>query len=257
MEQAIKELQQKARESAAEQQEQALAQLEQMKAQLEEILRQLREEERKLLLTLLEARFQRMLDRQLAINDDTLKLAEVPETQWEDRHDTRSTQVSRLQAENVTDADKALVLLKEEGSSVAFPEAVEQMRTNMQTVVTRLQRSDVGETTQLLEQIIVEGLEEMLFSLQREIEKQSDPNQQQEQQQQQQPGDRPLVDQLAELKMIRSLQNQVNRLTRQFGLQIEGDRATQGEDLQFLQDLAGRQQRIQEATYDLSVGRNR
>ncbi len=138
-----------------------------MKAELEAILRQLREEERKLMLTLLEARFQRMLERQIQINDDSLQLDKVSDDDWEDRHDTRCTQLSRLQAENVTDADKALVLLMEEGSSVAFPEAVEQMRDNMRTVTTRLGRFDVGETTQLLEQIIVESLEEMLFALER------------------------------------------------------------------------------------------
>ncbi len=57
--------------------------------------------------------------------------------------------------------------------------------------------------------------------------------------------------------MIRGLQSQINRLTRQFGLQVEDDQASRPDDLEFLRNLAGRQQRIQEATYDLSVGRNR
>ena len=62
---------------------------------------------------------------------------------------------------------------------------------------------------------------------------------------------------LAELKMIRSLQTQVNRLTEQYGLAFDGEQATDPEDLDFLQKLSRRQLRIHEATYDLSVGKNR
>ena len=56
--------------------------------------------------------------------------------------------------------------------------------------------------------------------------------------------------------MIRSLQNQINRLTRQIGLKVDGEQAADPEQIDLLQDLSRRQERIQEATYDLSVGRN-
>jgi hypothetical protein len=255
MERAIEELELKRLDKASGEQDAALAKLEEMKAELEEILRQLREEEKKLFLMALEARFQRMLERQLNINNGTLKLDRITAGERdEDRHLAQATQLSRDQSDNAGEADKALLLLREDGSSVAFPEAVEMMRDNMQAVVSRLQRGDTADTTQLLERMVVESLEEIIFALQREMEKQDE--QQQQQQQQQQPTDPSLVDQLAELKMIRSLQNQVNRLTRQYGLEIEGEQATTPDDLQFLRSLAGRQQRIQEATYDLSIGKN-
>ena len=258
MEKAIEELQQKRLDKASDEQDAAIAKLEEMKAELEEILRQLREEERKLFLMALEARFQRMLQRQLDVNNGTLKLARIPEAERdEDRHIGQSTKLSRDQGENVNDAEKALVLLREEGSSVAFPEAVEMMRENMQAVVNRLQRGQTGDTTQLLERMIVESLEEIVFALQREMEKQDEQQQQQQQQQQSEPNDPQLVDDLAELKMIRSLQSQVNRLTRQYGLEVDGEQATNLDDLQFLQNLSLRQQRIHEATYDLSIGKNR
>lgn len=61
---------------------------------------------------------------------------------------------------------------------------------------------------------------------------------------------------LAELKMIRSLQNQINRLTRQIGLDIEGEQAADAENQKLLRDLARRQQRVQEATYDLQSGKS-
>jgi hypothetical protein len=151
-----------------------------------------------------------------------------------------------------------LNLLKEEGSSVAFPEAVEQMRDNMRVVTGRLERSDTGETTQLIEQMIVEGLEEMLLAVQKEMEK----GRQQKGQPQKGGGgggeqSRELVEKLQELKMIRSLQNQVNRLTRQIGIQVDGEQATDPETIKLTEDLARRQRRIQEATYDLSKGKNK
>jgi hypothetical protein len=255
MKQAIEELKKQNHDQASDEQDQALAELEQLKAKLEEILRQLREEEREMFLTMLEARFQNMLRLQLQINAETVRLDKVPADQREARHVSKSTDLSRDQRDNALEADRALVLLKEEGSSVAFPEAVEQMRDNMATVARRLEQADTGETTQLIEQIIVETLDEMILALQKELEKLKEQQEQQQQQQQQQDQDPPLVDVLAELKMIRSLQNQVNRLTKQLGLQIEGEQALEPDTVQLLNDLSLRQQRIQEATYDLSTGK--
>ena len=101
----------------------------------------------------------------------------------------------------------------------------------------------------------IETLEEMILSLQQELEKLKEQQQQQQQQQGEQQ-DPPLVDTLAELKMVRSLQNQVNRLTKQIGLEITGEQAEEADSVELLEDLSRRQQRIQEATYDLATGRN-
>ena len=211
MQQAIEQLQQQNLDEASDEQDAAIARLEEMKAELEEILRQLREEEKKQFLAMLEARFQRMLELQLDINNGTLKLDRVPpDERNDDRHFTRSTKLSRDESKNVTEAEKALMLLKEEGSSVAFPEAVEMMRDNMQAVSGRLERGLTADTTQLLERLIVESLEEMIFALQREMEKEDQKPQDGESPQSEQ-GDPSLVDALAELKMVRSLQTQINR----------------------------------------------
>lgn len=257
MQRAIEQLQQEKLDEASDEQDAAIAKLEEMKAELEEILRQLREEERKMLLAQLEARFQRMLELQLNINNGTLKLDRQPvEERDNDRHLAESTKLSRDEQSNITEADKALMLLKEDGASVAFPEAVEMMIDNMQAVAGRLQRGQTAETTQLLERLIVESLEEMIFALQKEMEKQ-EQQQGGEGQQQGQPSDPQLVDQLAELKLIRSLQMQINRLTEQYGSEFEGEQAQELEALNFLRKLSQRQERIQDATYDLSIGKNK
>lgn len=254
MEQAIEELRKKSNDNASKEQDQAIAKLEQMKAKLEEILRQLRQEEKDVYLAMLEARLQKMLRAQLKINTETTRLDKVDKAS----RASQTTALSRDESANGVEADKMLNLLKEEGSSVAFPEAVEQMRDNMRVVTGRLERSDTGETTQLIEQMIVEGLEEMLLAVQKEMEK----GRQQKGQPQKGGGgggeqSRELVEKLQELKMIRSLQNQVNRLTRQIGIQVDGEQATDPETIKLTEDLARRQRRIQEATYDLSKGKNK
>lgn len=256
MQQAIDELKKQNRDRASDEQDQAIAQLEAMKAEIEEILRQLRSEEREMYLTMLEARFQDMLQLQLRINAETVRLATREASERGEAHFTKSRGLSQDEQKNVLAADKALALLKEEGSSVAFPEAVDQMKSNMQSVAARLGKGDVDGTTQLLEKLIVESLEEMVLSLQKELEKLKE-EQQQGQPQEGQQQDPQLVDTLAELKMVRSLQNQVNRLTKQVGQEIDGEQAEEADTLQLLQDLSRRQQRIQEATYDLSTGRNK
>lgn len=65
------------------------------------------------------------------------------------------------------------------------------------------------------------------------------------------------MDQLAELKMLRSLQLRVNRRTKQLGRTFDGEQATQEEAVQQLQQLSGRQSRIQQATSDLVKGKNK
>ena len=61
------------------------------------------------------------------------------------------------------------MLLHEEGSSVAFPEAVEQMRDDMRQVTERLAAVKVDKLTQGLEQDIIAALEETIAALDKSI----------------------------------------------------------------------------------------
>jgi len=259
MERAIKKLEEDNKKGAVEDQDEAVKRLEKLKAELEKILRQLREEEKETYLTLLEARFQNMLKRQERINSETVRLAKIPqESRLQQNYAGKTDLIRSEQGDNSLDAAKALNLLREEGSSVAFPEAVEQMLKNMRVVESRLSAQDTGSTTQLVETLIAETLQEMIAAFQREMEKQEEKKQQPSDQQQGQPQDPGLVDQIAELKLIRSLQTQINRLTEQVGTEVAEAATSDSVDVQtLLDDLAARQLRIQEATYDLSVGKNR
>ena len=66
-----------------------------------------------------------------------------------------------------------------------------------------------------------------------------------------------MINQIAELKLIRSMQLHVNRLTQQIGTEIEAGEAPDPDQARLIRDLAERQKRIQSATDDLSVGRNK
>lgn len=255
MQKAIDELKEKNRDKASREQDRAIAELEKAKAKLEEILRQLREEEQKIILAALEARFRKMLQMQVNVRKSSSQIQEIPVEERLPRHRARSTQLARDEQEIVLEADKALILLREEGTSVAFPEAVMQLREDMITVTERLNGFEVDDLTIAIEDDIIEALDEMVEALRKEMEKLEDKQQQQQQQQQQQ-GDPGLVDLIAELKLLRSLQYRVNRRTRLLGRSIDGEQATEPELLDLLNQLSERQARIQRATYDLSTGRN-
>lgn len=256
MREAEQKLREAQRQGATEKQEQAIRELEQAKAELERILRQLREEELERLLVGLEARFTKMLQIQREVLDGTVNLGKVPRADWSRNHDYQAGQLSRREGEIDLEAEKALVLLREEGSAVAFPEAVAQMRQDVQQVIDLLARSKVDELTQEIEKDIIAALEEMLKALKKAL-KDLEDRRQHPQDMPGEPQEPPLVDMLAELKMIRSLQLWVNNRTQRYSKLIQGEQAENPNLVQALRQLAERQQRIYRITRDLYLGKNR
>src|SRR3954454_14968513 len=203
MDNARKKLEESLRKPAAESQRQAVKELEQAKAELERILRQLREEETERVLTQLAARFRKMLEMQTAVYEATVKLDRVPEGQRTHDHEIEAARQSRQESSIVHEVDKALLVLHEEGSSVAFPEAIEQMRDDMRQITERLAALKVERVTQGLEKDVITALEETIAALEKAIKnnekKRTPPGQQQGMAGK--PDDMSLVDKIAELKM--------------------------------------------------------
>ena len=258
MQEAQQKLEEARREGAAEQQEEAIRELEQAKADLERILRQLREEEQERTLALLEARFRRMLELQLEVYEGTLRLDQVPEKSRDHDEEIEAGRLSRQEAAIVREADRAIEILLAEGTSVAFPEATQQIREDMQDVADRLAKVQVGEITQMIEEDIIAQLEEAIEALQKameELEKNKTPPGQSPPPGE--PQEPPLVDMLEEVKMIRALQMRVNRRTSRYAEMVGGDQADQPQVLAALRGLADRQQRIYRATRDLFLEKNR
>ncbi|MFK7822201.1 MAG: hypothetical protein AB8G99_26130 [Planctomycetaceae bacterium] len=255
MERALEELKQDQKEESSAEQDKALSQLLAAKEELEEKLRQLREEERELRLVKLEVRFQKMLAMQLAINSGTTTLAGTPTEKWLGADFTRSRELGQLETAVGLEAAKALAVLREEGTSVSFPLAVEDVREDVGIVAGRLEDAKVGELTQEIQADIVEALQEMVGALQKEMEKGEDKQQGQQQQQQtpqDQQGDPVLVEMLAELRMLRTLQKRINRRTKQIGRELKTDQAQDSDLLQQLDRLAERQIRIRQTAIDLA-----
>ncbi len=257
MEEAKKKLEESKRDGAVEEQSKAVEELEQAKAELERILRQLREEELERMLVMLEARFRKMLDAQVEVYDETKKLDAASEKAPEHELEIASGRLSRKETLIVREADRALLLLREDGTSTAFPEAIEQARDDMQSIAERLRETRVDLITQGLEEDVIAALEETLAALQQALKDlREQKGQPQPGQGQGQPGEKPLVDQLAELRMIRSLQVRVNKRTQQYGAMIEGEQAEEADLLEALDGLALRQQKIFQATRELNTKEN-
>jgi hypothetical protein len=186
-----------------------------------------------------------------------MRLSEVPQAKRAHDDEIEAARLSRQELEIVHEADKALLLLREEGSSVAFPEIIEQARDDMRLVAELLATMRVDMITQGLELDIIAALEETIAALEKAIKdlekKRTPPGQPLAAGQ---PTEPPLVDKLAELKMIRSLQMRILKRTQRYGEMIEGEQAETPDLLDALKALARRQERVYQATADLSQGRN-
>jgi len=130
----------------------------------------------------------------------------------------------------------------------------------MEQVVTRLVDAKVDDITIGYEEDIIAALEDIIEALQ-QAQKDLEEQQQQQQQQQQQPGEQPLVDQIAELKMIKALQERVNKRTVRYSRLLTDDqdpvgRAEAPELADAVKKLSDRQQEIQKITRDIVLGKN-
>jgi hypothetical protein len=180
-----------------------------------------------------------------------VRLDQVPEAERTHNQEIESSRLSGRELQIVVEADKALLLLREDGTAVALPEAVEQMRGDMQQVVDRLSQAKVGLITQSIEQDIIAALKETIEALKKAQKDQEKKQQQSPPNSGGEPQEPPLVDVLAELKMIRALQIRVNGRTDRYSKLVEGEQAQQAELIDALRKLAERQSRIHRVTHDL------
>ena len=260
MREAKQKLEKAEREGAAEDARVALKELKAVEKELEELLRQLREEELERLLAFLEARFKKMLEMEVAVYEGTLRLDRTPQNQRGAAFITQTARLGRDQSLIEIEAEKALNLLREDGTSVAMTESVMEMIGDMKQVQVFLSQGKTAEIpTRQVEEDIIAALEEMIEALkraQRDNQAKSQPGQGGT------PPDPSLIDLLAEVKMLKSLQLRVNRRTEMYRRQLKNPDDDQGvadrADLEKgLAELREREERIFRATRDLVTGRNK
>lgn len=236
---------------ASKHQSEAIGKLVRVREALEKILQQLRDEERKAILISLKARCEEMQKQQTEILDGTVavakKIAAAADQKPTRPDEQQSLALSDREAVVVRHADKVLAILKAEGSSIAFAEVFEQLKADTTLVQRRLNKADVGELTRQVERDIIDTLQEVLDALNEAISPVK-PG----------PGGNPappktskeprLIDFVAELKMIRSLQVRVNDRTKVYGQLYRGEQAEAPEIRKELKDLADRQLKIYDVT---------
>jgi hypothetical protein len=247
---------------ASNDQDQSIQKLVDARKQLEEILRQLREEERERVLAALHARCERMLQLQLAVYAGTIEIesatAKTAGKQPTRADQLRAIELSKIEDQIVAEATKAMQLLETEGSTIAWPEVFAQLRDDMRHVSRRLGKVDTGSVTQVIEKDIIATLRELVDALKKAEDSIAggggggggNPPP---------PDDRrrkepPLIDELAELKMIRAMQVRVNRRTSTYSDRYPGEQAPEIKNE--LNNLAERQKRIADATSNVPKVKN-
>jgi hypothetical protein len=274
-EKAIEELKKENKQAAGGNQDQALKDLNDAKKKLEDLLRQLREEEIERILALLQARCEQMLALQIKVRDDTVTLDKAIKAN-DDKKPSRADYQTGLtlgdkEQEISRMAEKAIAIIEAEGTAVAFAEVFHQVHTDMKTVEARLRRTDAGVVTVTIENDIIATLEEMIDALKkaRQENKPKPPQPPKPGQSGPKPPDQ-LINELQELKMIRSMQEKVNKRTTVYGRQYDGEQVPAPETAQDpetrkqleriaeeLKDLGVRQDKIKKVTHDIATGKNK
>ena len=203
----------------------------------------------------LEERIKRMLQIQKAVYEGTQRIAKIAPEKRTSRHEIDAGRLSSRESLIVRQADQTMLLLKEDGTVVAMPEALAQAREDMRQVVTRLARADVGAITIGTEEEILVALEEMLAAVQKELDNME--KRKSGQSQQQSTMDQPLVDNLAELKMIRSMEIRIKRRTVRLDKLSDTPEVDPADLMENHRELARRQERIYEITQDIASGKNK
>jgi hypothetical protein len=213
MKNAEKDLQRKSPPNASQDQQRAIDELERAQEELEQVLEQLRKEQQEEILRGLESRFRAMLAAQLTINKGTETLDAKDADAWRHADDLALAALAQDEKELARQAGEALHILKEDGTTIVFPRIVAQMQQDMRLVADRLNTRKTGQTTQQLEAEIVTTLEDLIEAIE-QLRKQIDDG-----------GsggggsggdDIPLLPDSAELKLLRSLQHRVHRITKTF-----------------------------------------
>ena len=244
---------------AAKNQDKAIDQLEKALKELEKRLKQLREKELEKLLANLEERVGRMLRMQIEVKAATENIDKIV-LKNNGQKTTAEIQKSQAEADKelaiIAEADKALKLMEGEGSAVVFAGVLTQVRGDMVSVQKRLNESRVEKRTQEIEQDIIDQLTMMKEALKKAKQDLKDPPKPGDPKDGGKPPDKKLIDLINELKLIKSLQEQVNKRTISYSKDDPGEQAKDPLVQAELQQLAERQRVLQEMLHKIATQAN-
>lgn len=202
-------------ENVAKSMENASKELSKAKQKLQDILRQNREEEIESTLRTLEERFNQLLQMQLKINEKTHDLSVSKNKTAETR--IQAFKLAGEQRKVILEIEKALLILNEEGSSTAIPGTLFQAKLDLIEIVENLELAKIDDELIELQVEVASVFSELVRSVQQEQKEQNDlkknqsppPSDKKESMDNQ--VQRPLLQKLSELKLIKQLQLQINK----------------------------------------------
>ena len=203
-----------------------------------------------------------MLAMQKEVYDQTVILDSVPRRERSHVDEAAAARQAGKETEIVAAVDKCLLMLKDDGTSKALPEMIVQAREDMTKIVHLLGQAEVGHGTQATEQEVIKALEEILGVLKQQQRNNNMPPKKSQgpskDDKKQQPGQQKLIDNLIELKLIRTMQTRVNDRTECCRKLIAGEEAPpeKADLLESLLQLSAQQERIFRITRDLDFGKN-
>jgi len=229
-------------EEGVQKQAEALEKLEQAKQDLEQQLEQMRREQQEQMLAALESRMRAMLSRQVEVNKATRRLSELGVDNWDRKDQNQLGEVVEKQRWVSTQADEALFILKEEGSTVVLPPLIEQVRDDASYVADQLAVTDVGRPILLAQ----EDLELVLRDIIDAVVRQQEELQQGGESGGGGGGNSPLLPGSAELKLLRACQVRINNTTEKLAVEVELNNGDAKPIEPALQRLADKQKDVSE-----------
>jgi len=252
---AEEDLKKDKRNEATKKQDEAIQALDRALKELEKRLKQLREKEMLKKLEDLERRVAKMLKMQIEVYEAT-KGIDATVRKNNNQKSTVDIQKAGVEGDKEgeisLEAEKALRLLEGEGTAVVFAGVLIEVRKDMDAVQKQLTAANVGADTQLVEEQIIAQLQQMLEALKKakqELQKQPPP-----------PGEPPppgdgkknLIQLVEQLKLLKSLQVQVNDRTTAFGKRTAGEQASDPFLQEQLKQLGDRQKVLQEMLHKVA-----
>ena len=229
MQQASRNLRNRSARDANADQKEAVERLQKAKKELEDALRQLREEMQLMLLEAMERRFSTMLQKQRQLSKDTVALNLRVRGGSPSRADKDSAKrISGGEAELAGEAEKALEILREEGTTVVIPDVVEDLKRDFDALAAMIARLETDEYTQQVQRDVETTLEQLIRVIQEEMKRRSDGGEGGQGDGMEGDNEDNLLPTSAELKMLREMQTQVNRRTEFFERKVQA--GTQGAD---------------------------
>ena len=243
--QAADDMQQNDSDSAQKKQKQAEQKMEQALEEIEDRLSQLREETNEEKLARLEARFRQMLERQnvasimtIEIEDKRFNLGQI---RLRDQLLILRLATEELEIREL--AQQAYDLLLEDGTSIVFPEVVQDLRADLESAAGLLQSERTDQYTQLVQKEVEITIQDLLDAL-KEAKKDGKKG-----------GGgggggggkQPLLKKSAELKILRMRQRRLNRRTKKLEIMREQPAMADAVDKE-ITDAAAMQKKILEMT---------